>query len=85
MTRRYELRYTPKFDKCFRQLGEDIRLRVAPEILRLETDSILGKSLHGELKGFRSLRIGDYRVIYEISSNQVVLHRVEHRRRAYKQ
>ena len=85
MTRRYELRYTPKFEKCFRQLGEDIRLRVAPEILRLETDPIVGKSLHGDLKGFRSLRIGDFRFIYDISSNQVVLHRIEHRRRVYKQ
>ncbi len=51
----------------------------------LETDPLLGKALHGVLRGLRSLRMGDYRVIYEISGDQVVLHRIEHRRRAYRQ
>ena len=83
MTQRYEIRLTSRFDRCFRQLDEESQLRVAREVLKLESDPLMGKALHGELKGLRSLRIGDYRVIYEVSGNKVVLHRVEHRRRAY--
>ena len=83
MSQRYELRATSKFDRRFRQLDKDLQIRVAKEILKLESDPLIGKALHGVLKGLRSLRIGDYRVIYEISGRDIVLHWVEHRRRAY--
>ena len=73
MSRRYELRLTSHFDRNFRQLDEKSQLRAAREILKLESDPLIGKALHGELKGLRSLRIGDYRVIYEISGGNVVL------------
>ena len=83
MSRRYELRTTSRFDRSFRQLDERNKLRVSREIFKLESDPLIGKVLHGELKGLRSLRIGDYRVIYEILGESVVMHLVEHRRRVY--
>jgi mRNA interferase RelE/StbE len=80
---RYELRTTSRFDRAFRRLDRDIQIRVGKEILQLESDPLVGKTLHGELKGLRSLRVGNYRVVYEISERNVVLHWVEHRRKAY--
>ena len=46
----------------------------------------LGKPLVGALEGLWSARRGDYRIIYEIfEGDQVVLiHRVQHRRDAYR-
>ena len=45
-----------------------------------------GKPLEDELQGLRSARRGDYRIIYEIweDSEVVVIHRIQHRRHAYR-
>jgi len=46
----------------------------------------VGKPLVGELAGLRSARRADYRVIYEIddAARTVTVHRVQHRRHAYR-
>jgi len=46
----------------------------------------LGKPLVGELEGLWSARRGDYRIIYEIFDDEqiVLIHRVQHRRDAYR-
>ncbi|PSN87628.1 hypothetical protein B9Q03_10285 [Candidatus Marsarchaeota G2 archaeon OSP_D] len=43
-----------------------------------------GEPLHGEFAGLYKLRVGDYRVIYAISGRDVIVLRVGHRSRAYK-
>jgi len=45
-----------------------------------------GKPLGDELEGLRSARRGDYRVVYEILESEavVIVHRVQHRRHAYR-
>lgn len=45
-----------------------------------------GKPLVGELRGMRSVRRGDYRIIYEVDDDAkvVVIHRVQHRRDVYR-
>ena len=46
----------------------------------------VGKPLVGELTGLYSARRGDYRVIYEVDDDRkvVLVHRVQHRRVAYR-
>lgn len=43
-----------------------------------------GKPLSGDLHGFYSYRVGDYRVIYEKIQEGVLVLRVGHRREIYK-
>ena len=45
-----------------------------------------GKPLSDELEGLRSARRGDYRIVYEILEDEMVVlvHRVQHRRDAYR-
>ena len=45
-----------------------------------------GESLTGELKGLRSARRGDYRIIYEIIEDEAVvaIHRIQNRRDGYR-
>jgi len=45
---------------------------------------IFGKPLRGSLKNFRSLRVGDYRVIYLIEKKTVLVVVIEHRSVVYK-
>ena len=44
------------------------------------------KPLRGELEGFYRLRIGDYRIVYEVDTKakQVLRHYVRHRRDIYR-
>jgi|CXWL01.1.fsa_nt_gi mRNA interferase RelE/StbE len=72
---------------------EDLR-KISPEILRrvrsgiekklMTLPHVFGKNLRGSLFGFRSLRIGDYRIIFEIVlPKTVVIRAIQHRSRAY--
>ena len=40
--------------------------------------------LKGQFAGLRRLRVGDYRVIYAIMDNEVIVLRIAHRREVYK-
>ena len=52
---------------------------------RLTVDPIgLGKPLTGEFKGLYRLRVGDWRIIYEISPGIVTILTIKRRRDAYK-
>ena len=41
--------------------------------------------LKGQFKGLRKYRIGDYRVIYAILKNEVLVLRIGHRKQVYKE
>ncbi len=42
-----------------------------------------GERLHGDFEGLLKLRIGEYRVVYAISGDDVVVLRIRHRAKAY--
>ncbi len=83
MKGKYVIVQTPKFERNFRKLDPELQERISEQILLLEFQPHLGKFLHGRLKGLFSLRIGEYRVIYEVLSQRVILHAVAHRRAVY--
>jgi len=51
------------------------------EILR--EDPRGGDPLHGEFEGLFKLRVGDYRVIYALLGQDVLVLRIRHRSKAY--
>ena len=55
-------------------------------IRRLEAEPFIGKPLRGELKGKRSLRIGNYRIIYVIDEKNriITLLTIRPRKTAYR-
>jgi mRNA interferase RelE/StbE len=72
-------------------VGRDLKLLGSTDrgrILR-QIETILaenpknGESLHGEFAGLYKLRIGDYRVIYAIVGQDVLILRIRHRGKAY--
>lgn len=84
MKPRYQVVHTPRFERGFKKLSSESQRRIAEEVMLLETDPAVGKPLHGELKGLFSLRVGRYRVVYEIQERTIVLHAVAHRRAVYR-
>lgn len=68
------------------RLGRPERTRVAAAIDRLADNPYRGALLKGDLQGLRRLRVGDYRILYEVQAEAliVLVLRVAHRQGAYR-
>ena len=52
---------------------------------RLTTSPLqIGKPLSGNLKGFRRVRVGDFRIVYKVAGNKVIVVIVDFRKTVYK-
>ena len=81
---KYSVDLKPRAEKDLRNLSRQDQHRIV-EKLRLASDD-----LHGDIKrlvqfqpSYR-LRVGNYRVLFDIESDKIVVYRVLHRREAYR-
>lgn len=84
---KYVIEYDVDIEEKLRQLSKPVReiIRTAIE-KKLSVDPIaFGKPLRYSLKGYRRLRVGDYRVIYRIIEDRVlvIIVDVAHRKDIY--
>lgn len=88
MTGTYKLLVTSRFEKDLRKLPRSVQLRIAEVLTLLARNPFAFEVLSGEFKGLRKIRVGDYRLIYRIDSQEdekvVRLLFVAHRRSAHK-
>lgn len=81
----YKLGFTKRADKDLRDLPPQVQARIVVKLRRLQDD------LSGDVKKLTNftpeyrLRIGDYRVLFEIEDNTgtIIVHGVRHRKDAY--
>lgn len=68
------------------KLDSLIRKRVLLKVSWFEDnfDDIVPESLHRELKGLYKLRVGDYRIVYSLRHDTIVVEAVDHRRDIYR-
>ena len=59
-------------------------VRLLDKLESLGDDPLAGKPLAGPLKGLRSLRVGDWRVIYEVGRETVTVLTVNNRSDVYR-
>ncbi len=73
-------------EKQLAKLDRKVRARIWKEIECLLDNPFLGKKLDGDLQKLYSLRVGSYRVLYEIHKKQVivVVMSIGHRQGVYK-
>jgi len=76
------LKFLEKLSKDHRQIAD----RVVRAIDSLKTEPFRGKRLLGGLANFRSLRVGEYRVIYLVIEKRVLVQvvKIAHRREVYR-
>ncbi|MGB5814528.1 MAG: type II toxin-antitoxin system RelE/ParE family toxin [Thermoanaerobaculia bacterium] len=81
----YSLKIKASAAKALRRIDKPERLRLISAIDRLANEPTAGGVLKGEFSGLRRLRVGDYRIIYEVIHNEltVLVVRVGHRREVY--
>ncbi|NHA15442.1 type II toxin-antitoxin system RelE/ParE family toxin [Thioalkalivibrio sp. XN279] len=72
--------------KALERIPREDRLRVIEAIDKLSTNPSAGGVLKGELGGLRRIRVGVYRVVYELRDEilTVLVVRIGHRRDIYR-
>jgi len=83
MSKRYNLVFTKEFLKRLKELDRQVQIRMLKEVKILEENPFAGKRLRGRLSELLSLRIGDYRIIYQVLGNQIIVRTVGHRKSIY--
>ena len=82
----YSIRIKGSAARELSKVAAQDRPRIVGAIDRLAENPFLGSVLKGDLRGLRRLRVGDYRVLYEVRNDELVVLvvRVAHRRDAYR-
>ena len=84
MRREYRILPTHHFQRDFDRLDAQIQRRMLEAIERIRENPLQGLLLRNKKIGRRKWRVGDYRIRYDISGNDVILHFVKHRREIYR-
>jgi len=82
---RYRLVYTRRAEKDIQGLDPEIKERLGKALLRYEEDPLKhAEKLTQSVLGSYRFRIGDYRFVFDLEGNEIVVLRVGHRREIYK-
>ena len=81
---KYSIQFKPRAVKDVEGLSSKFQLRVMKKIEEM-IDNLKGdvKHLTNVTPEYR-LRVGDYRVLFEIEGDAIIVYRIRHRREAYR-
>ena len=81
----YQIEFSPKARREFKKLPSGVQILIKTHIDQLAKNPHQGRKLEGNRKEWR-IRIGHYRVIYEIIQKKIVVYilKVGHRREVYR-
>ena len=82
----YSLQIKASAAKALAKIPKPSRIRLIEAIDRLRNEPHAGGVLKGEFAGLRRIRVGNYRVVYEVVDDQLVILviRVAHRKDVYR-
>jgi mRNA interferase RelE/StbE len=82
----YSVRIKTSAAKELAAVARPQRERLVEAIDGLRTDPLRGAALKGNLTGLRRIRVGNYRILYEVRQNEliVLVIRVAHRQSVYR-
>ncbi|PWB70531.1 MAG: type II toxin-antitoxin system RelE/ParE family toxin [Holophagae bacterium] len=82
----YSLRIKGSAVKALRRIPKTDRVRLIEAIDRLAAEPAAGGVLKGEFQGLRRLRVGSYRIIYEVDQGEltILVVRIGHRKDVYR-
>ncbi|NWF49803.1 MAG: type II toxin-antitoxin system RelE/ParE family toxin [Ignavibacteriaceae bacterium] len=82
----WKIEYNKEAVRNLEKISTSDRNKIFKGIEALKENPDLGKQLVGPLKGLRSLRVGNYRVIYkkELNTIIIIILAIGHRKNIYK-
>lgn len=82
----YSIQIKQSAAKALKKLPKADRLNLTVAIDQLAINPGVGSVLKGEFQGLRRIRVGQYRVVYEINDGEliVLVIRIGHRREVYR-
>lgn len=84
---KFDIKYHTDVAKLdIKKLSSSMKKRVKTSIenkLMIEP-SLFGVPLRKSLKGYRKLRVGDYRIVFKIIKKTVIILLIQHRKEIYK-
>jgi addiction module RelE/StbE family toxin len=83
MKKNFELIFTREFVKRLKRLDRQTQIRILRELKILEVKPFASKQLVGRLSELKSFRIGDYRVIYQVSERTIIIRTIGQRKKVY--
>jgi mRNA interferase RelE/StbE len=82
---KYRLVYTQRAFKDLKNLDPQVRQRIGQSLKRLENDPLkFARKLTDPRIGSYRFRIGEYRVVFDVEGEEIVVLRVGHRRDIYR-
>jgi mRNA interferase RelE/StbE len=81
---RYRLIISNSFRRDLRRLNAETHRRALAVLEELQDNPYQGSKLSNFAIGQWRIRIGDYRIRYDIEGEEVLLYRVRHRREIYR-
>lgn len=81
----YHTKLKPSAEKSLARLPQKDQLRIQLTLVGLASDPFMGKKLQGEYKGYWSVRVWPYRIVYTIVKQElmVIVVAVGHRQGVY--
>ena len=85
--KKWKMRFTPESSRLLSKLHPENKNRVKQALTELQQNPFTGKDLQEELSGFKSLRLKQYRIIYNINEekNFIQIYHIGQRRDIYEQ
>ena len=85
--KKWKMRFTPESSRLLSKLHPENKKRVKHALTELRQNPHTGKDLQEELSGFKSLRLKQYRIIYNIHEerNFIQIYHIGRRRDIYEQ
>ena len=80
---KYQVEFNQRAIKDFKKLPPDIKKRISNKIAAMQNN------LQGDIKKLTNfkpqyrLRVGSYRVLFEIEDSNLIIYRIKHRKSAY--
>lgn len=70
----YKIIYAETVQKQIKKIDTRYARAIIKSIDRLKSDPFLGKKLHDNLRQYRSIREGVYRIIYQIDGKNLIIY-----------
>ena len=85
--KKWKMRFTPESSRLLSKLHPESKKLIKQVLTELRQNPHTGKDLHEELSGFKSLRLKQYRIIYNINEekNFIQIYHIGRRTDVYEQ